>query len=252
MKISEKELKIFSRHLILPEFNGKNFELLQKQKITIVGLGGIGSPISIYLASTGIKHFNLIDSDKVEITNLNRQILFTTKDIGKKKSQVAKKRLLGINPKCNIIESSSYLNEKNIKKSLEKTSLVVDATDNWKSMILINKYCVENSIPLVSVSVVGFSGQVAIFENSLNQHLCLQCIFPNEKEPELARCQTVGILGTVAGLVGLITAQKIINFFIGTKDTKYLTLIDAKTLNMHNVRIKKNKNCKCLKKKLNY
>ena len=247
MSISEQELEIFSRHLILKEFNEKSFNNLQQQKVTIVGLGGIGCPAAQYLVSAGIKKLKLIDADFIQKNNLNRQILYSIQDIGNSKSETAKKKLLNINPKCNIDALSYYLDSKNIDKFLKDSSLVIDATDNWKSMILINKYCVNHSIPLISSSVVGFDSQVTLYKNSPDEHLCLQCLFPNNKEPDLSRCESVGVLGTATGIAGLIVAQKTINLFIEKKkDDNYITMVNIKSLEISNIKIKKNVNCQCL------
>ena len=243
MNISEQELQIFSRHLILKEFNEKSFNYLQKQKITIIGLGGIGCPAAQYLVSAGIKKIKLIDGDIVQKTNLNRQILYSIKDIGKPKVETAKKKLNNIYPECNISAISSHLESKNINKYLNNSSLIIDATDNWKSMLLINKYCVNKSIPLVSASVVGFDSQVTLFNNLPKKHLCLQCIFPNKEEPDLARCDSIGVLGTAAGIAGLIVAQKTLNFFLEKRLDNSMTIVDIKSLKIDNLKIKKNTNC---------
>ena len=248
MNISEQELQIFSRHLILKEFNEKSFNYLQKQKITIIGLGGIGCPAAQYLVSAGIKKIKLIDGDIVQKTNLNRQILYSIKDIGKPKVEIAKKKLNNIYPECNINAISSHLESKNINKYLNNSSLIIDATDNWKSMLLINKYCVNKSIPLVSSSVVGFDSQVTLFNNLPKEHLCLQCIFPNKKEPDLARCDSVGVIGTAAGITGLIVAQKTLNFFLEKRLDNYMTIMNIKSLKIDNLKIKKNANCQYIVK----
>ncbi len=246
MNISEQELEIFSRHLILKDFNDSNFKKLQKKKVTIVGMGGIGCPTAQYLVATGIKNIKLIDGDKIEKNNLNRQILYSIKDIGQHKTNIAQKKLNNINPECNIQNIYSNINVKNINKFLNNSSLVIDTTDNWKTMILINKYCVKNSIPLISSSAIGFDGQVMIFKNSKKKHLCLQCLFPNKKEPILSRCDTVGIAGTAAGMTGLATAQKAINFLISNKEDNYITIINTKSLKITNLKLEKNKNCQML------
>ena len=157
--------------------------------------------------------------------------------------KIAKKKLNGINPECNINTIFSHLELKNMNKFLKNSSLIIDATDNWKSMILINKYCVNKSIPLVSSSVVGFDSQVTLFNNVPENHLCLQCVFPNKKEPDLARCDTVGVIGTAAGITGLIVAQKTLNFFLEKKLDHYMTIMNIKSLKIDNLKIKKNANC---------
>ena len=242
-----QELEIFSRHLILKEFKEDSFKNLQKQNISIIGIGGIGCPAAQYLVSAGIKNLKLIDSDVVSLSNLNRQILFNTNDVGKYKSIVAKKKLLNINPNCKIKALKIKIKEKNIIEYLKNSSLIIDSTDNWETMILVNKFCVKNSIPLVSASVIGFDSQIALFLNNKKKHLCLQCIFPNKIEPDLARCDTVGVLGTAAGAAGLISAQKTINYFITKKNNEFMTMVDMKTLKINSFRLKKNRKCSILK-----
>lgn len=246
MSINDNELKIFSRHLILDEFKEKNFNKIQKQKITIVGLGGIGCPTAQYLVSTGIKNLKLIDHDKVDITNLNRQTLYSFNEIGKNKTNIAKSKLSNIYPNCKIDNVNAFLNKENIDKHLKNSTLIIDATDNWKTMILINEYCVKKSIPLISTSVIGFDSQITLFNNLPNNHLCLQCVFPNNKEPNLPRCDTVGVIGTASGIAGIIAAQKAINYFLEKKNNHYMTMVDIKSLKITNIRIKKNNNCESL------
>ena len=248
MNISEQELQIFSRHLILKEFNEKLFDNLQKKKITIVGVGGIGCPAAQYLVAAGIKVLKLIDGDIIQKNNLNRQILYSIYDIGKSKTETSKKKLHGINPECNIDAIPTHLDSKNVNEYLYNSSLVIDTTDNWKSMILINQYCVDQSIPLISSSAQGFEGQITLFKNLPAKHLCLQCIFPNKKEPDLARCDSVGVLGTATGIAGLIVAQKAINFFLEKKLDNIMTMVNVKTLKIDNLKIKKNVKCQYLRK----
>ena len=242
--ITEQELKIFSRQLILKDFNEKNFEFIQQQHVVIVGIGGIGCPVAQYLVATGIKNLTLIDNDIIQLSNLNRQILFSTHDLGKKKVDVAKEKLSAINPKNNIKSVPTMLSQKNAHKHLSNASLIIDTTDNWKSMILINEYCVKNSIPLLSCSVIGYDGQVILFKNKKKRHLCLNCIYPNQKEPNLPRCDTVGVLGTAAGLIGLISAQLTINFFTNHYDNiEKLILINSKLIKIDYIKIKNNDSC---------
>ncbi len=243
MSINEEELEIFSRQLILEEFNIKDFKKLQNKTITIIGIGGIGCPTAQYLISSGIKNLQIFDPDIIKKNNLNRQTLFSIEEIGEKKSIVAKKKLKGINPLANI---KSYQNKisKNNLSLLKNSSIVIDATDNWETMKLINNYCQSNNIPLLSSSVVGFDIQIALFENNKKDHLCLECIFPTNNESELARCETIGILGTAAGLAGILSAQKTINFLMKfNNNNNFLTLINCKSLSFHHIKIEKNQNC---------
>ena len=244
MNISEQEFQIFARQLILKEFDEKTFDFIQKQHVVIIGIGGIGCPTAQYLLSTGIKNLTLIDNDIIQLTNLNRQILYSLNNLGEKKVDVANKILKGINPNCKIKTIAKKIDETNIKKYLSNPSIVIDATDNWYSMNIINKFCVKQSIPLISASVIGFDGLVILFKNTKKNHLCLNCIYPNINEPNLPRCDTVGVLGIAAGLTGLIAAQTTINFF--TKNNiinNKLIMISSKSMTITHIKVKNNSSC---------
>jgi len=242
--ITDKELEIFSRQLILKDFSEKDLNFIKKQKIILVGVGGIGCPIAQYLIASGIKNLTLIDHDIIELNNLNRQILYNENDVGKKKVKVAKQKLNLINKSNNIIAISKFISEKNIFEHLIKASLVIDTTDNWKSMMLINKYCVKKFIPLISCSVIGYDGQIIFFKNNKKKHLCLACIYPSKKDPNLPRCNTVGVLPTSAGLTGLIAAQLIINFFTNNhRNLEKLMMVNSKLMKIDYIKIKNNPNC---------
>jgi len=244
VNITEEELEIFSRQLILKDFNEKNFNELQKKEISIIGLGGIGCPLAQYLISSGIKKLNIFDGDIIQKSNLNRQTLYSINDIGKKKSTIAKKKLLGTNPNA-IINSYNHKITKGNLPLLNNSSIIIDASDNWETMRFINEYATKNNLPLLSISVVGFDIQIILFENNVQHHLCLECIFPNHNEPELARCDTVGIMGTATGLAGIISAQKTINFLLKfSEKINILTLVDAKLLSISHIKIEKNIDCK--------
>jgi sulfur carrier protein ThiS adenylyltransferase len=244
MSINEEELEIFSRQLIINDFNEKSFKKLQNKEISIIGLGGIGCPVAHYLVSCGIKKLNLFDNDIIKKNNLNRQTLYSLNELGEKKVVVAKKKLIAINPQVKINAYEKKINNKNIDL-LQNSSIIIDSSDNWKTMRLINSYSLKNNIPLLSASAIGYDIQIIFFENNKKRHLCLECIFPNKKEPLLARCETVGILGTVAGLAGIFSAQKTINFFMKfNKNNNLLTLIDCKSLSLNHIKIKKNIHCK--------
>ncbi len=243
-KYSEIEYEIFSRLFILKEFTEENIDKLSNTKIGIVGIGGIGCPLSQYLIRSGIKELTLVDGDTVEKNNLNRQILFGINNVGEKKVKVAKENLELVNKNCKINIIDSNINSKNICY-LEDCSIIVDATDDWHTSRYINEYCVKKSINFLFSSAVKHDIQIALFENSKeNKHLCLNCIFPNKNDIDLPRCETVGISGISAGLAGLITAQKIINFSLKFRDeTNILTVSDGKKLSIENIIVKSKHDC---------
>ncbi len=241
---SDSEYETFSRLFILKEFSEKNIKKLSKIKVGIVGMGGIGCPLSQYLINSGVKQLTLVDGDIIEKSNLNRQILFNLKNIGHKKVKIAKEKLELINTECKIDIVDSNIDSKNIV-SLSNCTIIVDATDDWKTSNLLNEYCVSNSINFLYSSVVAHDLQIILFDNNKNKkHVCLKCLFPNENDVDLPRCETVGISGISAGLAGLITAQKIINFSLDLRDeANILTISDGKKLTIENIIVKSKHNC---------
>ena len=242
MNYSDLEYEIFSRQFILKEFNEENIKKLKRTKIFIIGLGGIGCPLVQYLISSGFTNLTFFDKDKIEKTNLARQILFGTKDIGKFKTEVAKSRLLKTNPKCKITDYSENLTQGNINLLLD-ADIVIDTSDDWQTSKLINKYCVKNSLKFIFSSAINNNIQISFF-NNINEHVCLNCLFPNDEEVDLARCETVGISSICAGIAGLITAQKTVNIILETKDeSNKLTLINTTNINIDDIEIKNNVKC---------
>ena len=241
---SDNEYEIFSRLFIQKEFSEENIKKLSKIEIGIVGVGGIGCPLSQYLINSGVKSLFLIDGDKIEISNLNRQILFNYDDIGKRKVNIAKKKLLLTNPNCTIKVIDKNINKENLNL-LGNCSIIVDTTDDWQISKLLNKYCINNCITFLYSSVIRNDIQVILFENKKNnEHVCLNCIFPNKDDVDLPRCDTVGISGISAGLAGLITAQKIINFCLNLKEERnILTICDGKKLSIENILVRSKHIC---------
>ena len=242
MSYSDLEYEIFSRQFILQNFNEDNILKLNNAKITIVGLGGIACPLAQYLVSSGIKNLTFFDGDIIEKSNLGRQILYNLEDIGKFKTLIAKNKLLKTNPNCNITAYSEYLKKENINLLLE-SDMIIDTTDDWNTSKLINKFCLHNSLRYIFSSAVNYNIQICLFNNK-NNHVCLNCLFPNEEDAELARCETVGISSICAGIAGLVTAQKTLNALLNTKDeNNILTLINATDLSINNINVKNNANC---------
>ena len=241
---SENEYEIFSRLFILKEFSSENLKQLSRLKIGIVGIGGIGCPLSQYLVSSGIKELILVDGDIVAKNNLNRQLLFNINDLGEKKVKVAKAKLSLINPECKINVLEKNINDNNINL-LNGCSIIVDATDDWKTSKFLNKYCLKNNINFLYSSVVQHYIQLMLFDNvDKNKHICLNCIFPNEDDIDLPRCESVGISGIAAGIAGLITAQKILNFSLElSNERNILSIFDVKKLSIENINIKSKHEC---------
>ena len=242
MSYSDLEYEIFSRQFILQNFNDENIYKLGKANIAVIGLGGIGCPLIQYMVSSGLKNLKFFDGDKIEKSNLGRQILYGLEDVGKYKSISAKEKILKTNPNCKISIYTEYITKKNINLLLE-SDIVIDTCDDWKSSKLINEFCVNKSINYIFSSAINYNIQICLFNNK-DKHVCLNCLFPNNEDPELARCDTVGISSICAGLAGLITAQKTINTILNTKDeNNILTLINTTDFSVNNINVKNNANC---------
>ncbi len=242
MSYSELEYEIFSRQFILKNFSETNIHKLEQAKICVIGLGGIGSPLSQYLVSSGIKNLIFFDGDRVEKVNLGRQILYTIDDIGKLKTSIAKKRLLKTNPNCKIHTYSENLSKTNINNLLS-ADIIIDTCDDWNTSKLINKFCVQNSLKYIFSSAINYNIQICLFINR-KSHTCLNCVFPNDEDVEIARCETVGISSVCAGIAGLITAQKTINTILKIKDeSNILSLINTENLSISNIKIQNNNDC---------
>ncbi len=176
MSYSDLEYEIFSRQFILKNFNEENILKLNNAKIVIVGLGGIACPLAQYLVSSGVKNLTFFDGDKVEKSNLGRQILYTLEDVGSYKTLVAKEKLLKTNPNCNITAYSQYLKQEYLNLLLQN-DIIIDATDDWQTSKLINKFCLHNSLKYIFSSAINYNIQICLFDNKKN-HVCLNCLFP--------------------------------------------------------------------------
>ena len=242
MSYSDLEYELFSRQFILKNFNEENILKLNNAKIVIVGLGGIACPLAQYLVSSGVKNLTFFDGDMIEKSNLGRQILYTLEDVGKYKALVAKDKLLKTNPHCNITAYPQYLKKENLNLLLN-TDIIIDTTDDWHTSKLINKFCLQNSLKYIFSSAINYNIQICLFDNKKN-HVCLNCLFPNEEDADLPRCDTVGISSICAGIAGLVTAQKTLNTLLNTKDeNNILTLINTSDFTISNINIKNNVNC---------
>ena len=242
MSYSNLEYELFSRQFILKNFNEENILKLHNSKIVIVGLGGIACPLAQYLVSSGVKNLTFFDGDMIEKSNLGRQILYTLEDVGKYKALVAKDKLLKTNPHCNITAYPQYLKQENLNLLLN-TDIIIDTTDDWHTSKLINKFCLQNSLKYIFSSAINYNIQICLFDNKKN-HVCLNCLFPNEEDADLPRCDTVGISSICAGIAGLVTAQKTLNTLLNTKDeNNILTLINTSDFTISNIIIKNNVNC---------
>ena len=240
MKVSKTNR--FSNHLILKEIGGHGQKLLNESRVLIIGLGGLGCPVLQYAAGSGIGTIGLIDNDNIEVSNLHRQTIFSTNDIGKSKVEVAEKVTNMINPETKTLIYKERLDDKNASKIIKEYDFIVDCTDNNSSKMIINDTCFENNKPLIYASVSGFFGQISTFKSYLKDkhnnpypsYRCLKIKDINEND-----CNHIGVLGPIAGVIGSLQATELVKQITNHKDNldKKLLIFDGLTNNIRIIRI---------------
>ncbi|QQG48392.1 MAG: molybdopterin-synthase adenylyltransferase MoeB [archaeon] len=212
--LSPAEGQRYSRHLVLPEVGRDGQRKLKVSSALVVGVGGLGSPAAVYLASAGVGRIGLVDDDVVSLPNLQRQFLFSEADVGRKKVEAAAKRLALTNPYVKVEPHDIHLNSDNALEVIKKYDLVIDATDNLPSRYLVNDACVLLGKPDVYASVLGFDGQASVFWAP--QGPCYRCLFPRPPPPgEVKSCEDAGVLGMLPGVMGSLQAVQAIQLLLG-------------------------------------
>jgi len=229
---------------VLPhvEFGGR--QKIIDATVLIVGMGGLGSPTALYLAAAGVGHLIIADFDQVELSNLQRQIIHQTKDIGDDKVNSAKNKLTELNPNIKITIANELIHTGNLPDLIKGVDIVLDGTDNFESRFEINQICVDHQKPLVSAAVVRFEGQVSVFKGYEKDQPCYQCLYSVEGEDNES-CIDNGVLAPVAGLVGTIQALQAIKVILqlGDQLSGSLLLVDALDLSFRKVKISKDLKC---------
>jgi len=243
MKISSRELLRYSKQIILKKVGIIGQKKISSAKVFIVGIGGLGCPLVLYLANTGVENIGLIDNDKVDISNLNRQIIFNNKDIGKFKVIQAKRFLKKINKKIKINISKDRLKKTNIKNILNNYDIICDCSDNFTTRYLLNEYCLKKKKILISAAISKFDAHIFNFNFTKNIP-CYRCFMP-EMPDEENKCDVEGILPTVAGIAGTLQANEVIKSILNKKNELVgkMVIFNALNLNFKKVKLSKNSNC---------
>ena len=252
MKFSKKQIERYSRQIILKKVGVIGQKKLLKSRVLIVGAGGLGSPIAIYLAALGIGKIGIIDKDTVEISNLSRQIIFTINDLKKTKSSAAIDRLKKINPDLKLKSFNINLKKNNINLVAKDFDLIVDGSDNFRTRFLINDYCLKKKKILISGAISKFDGQVYTFNFSKKNSPCLRCFIPKmPSNPDVDNCEYEGVLGTLGGIIGSIQANEVVKEILKIGDTLCgnILVIDGLKLTFRKVKLNKRSNCYCNDKK---
>jgi len=247
-QLNKKIVERFSRQIVLKDIGILGQKKILSSKVLIIGAGGLGSPVAEFLSRAGVGSLGIIDDDKVSLSNLHRQSLYNTFDIGKFKVKIAKDKIKKINPNTKVTIYKIRLNNNNFKKIINNYDYIVDGSDNFKTKFLLNDFCLKFKKVLVTGAISKFDGHIFTFNFRDKKIPCLRCFFQESNiSDDLLNCESEGILGTVAGIVGTIQAnevlKKILNIGIGLDG--HIFILDLLHLDFRKVKLKKRKNCLC-------
>ncbi len=246
MKFSLKDFKRFEKQIILKKIGISGQKKIRDAKVLIIGMGGLGCPLLTYLVSAGISNIGIVDHDKVELSNLNRQTLFNSSDIGKFKVTQAKKRVDKINPNIKIKKYKEQITKKNIKKILKNYDIVCDGTDNFDTRYIINDECKKSKKILISAAISKFDGHLFKFSFK-TKGSCFRCFMPN-KPNENKNCDTEGIFSPVAGILGSLQANEVLKTILDLKDDLNNSVLIFDSLKTYFRKAKINPNKLCVNK----
>jgi sulfur-carrier protein adenylyltransferase/sulfurtransferase len=242
--LSNDEILRYSRHLIMPEVGMEGQQKLKAAKVLCIGAGGLGSPLALYLTAAGVGTLGMVDFDVVDYTNLQRQIIHTTADVGRKKLDSAADKLKAINPFVNLRTFDTKLTSANALELFREFDIVADGTDNFPTRYLVNDACVLTGKPNVYGSIFRFEGQASVF--ATEEGPCYRCLYPEPPPPGLVpSCAEGGVLGILPGLVGVIQATETIKLILGQGDSLIgrLLLVDALGMKFRELKLRKNPEC---------
>jgi len=242
--LTNEEILRYSRHLIMPEVGMEGQLKLKAARVLLIGTGGLGAPLGLYLTAAGVGHIGLVDFDVVDFTNLQRQVTFGTSDVGKPKTEAARARLTNLNPDVQIATYETKLTSENALEILKDYDVVVDGTDNFPTRYLVNDACILLGKPNVYGSIFRFEGQVTVF--GMPDGLCYRCLYPEPPPPGLVpSCAEGGVLGVLPGIVGSLQALETIKLIIGRGESLSgrLVLFDALALRFRELHLRKNAHC---------
>lgn len=244
MPLSQDEILRYSRHIIMPEVGVDGQEKLKNASILLIGCGGLGSPLAMYLAAAGVGRLGLVDFDLTDATNLQRQVAFSTQDVGRPKVDATKDRILSINPNVEVTTYRTKLTSENVMEIFEPYDIVIDGTDNFPTRYLVNDACVLLNKPNVYGSIFRFEGQATVFWAAKGP--CYRCLYPEPPPPGMVpSCAEGGVLGILPGTIGLIQATEAVKMILGKGDllTGRLLLYNALDMKFREVKLQKDPEC---------
>ncbi len=242
--MNDDQLLRYSRHINLPDIGFEGQQALLDSHVVVVGAGGLGSPVALYLAAAGVGRLTLIDFDHVEVSNLQRQVAHRTDTVGTAKAESARASCLAINPEIDVRAVEAKVDETNVEHWCRGATVVVDASDNFTVRFAVNDCCVALKIPLVSAAAIRMEGQLSVFRNDIDGSPCYRCLHP-EANDQGDTCSQSGVLGPVVGVMGTLQSLEVIKIITGTGEdlNGQLLLFDASCCEWTKLRLSKRQNC---------
>jgi adenylyltransferase/sulfurtransferase len=235
----------YSRQILLPQIGIEGQQKLLHSRVLVIGLGGLGSPVAMYLAAGGVGRLTLVDHDRVELTNLQRQIVHTTESLGVPKVESARKMLAALNPEVRVDIIDHKPDDTELLQAVRNADVVVDGSDNFPTRFAVNRACIAAKKPLVSGAVVRFEGQVGVFRPELADSPCYACLYRDTGATDGDLCSQFGVLAPVAGIVGTVQATETLKLLLGIGETLTgrLLLVDALTMEWRTIKLRKDPAC---------
>jgi len=243
--LNDEQLLRYSRHILLPEIGVEGQERLRAARALVVGAGGLGCPAALYLAASGIGRLTLADPDRVDLTNLQRQILFRTDSIGARKVDAAAAALGALNPEVELVTLAARLEGEPLERLVAGADVVLDCSDNFATRHAVNRACVRHARPLVSGAALRFDGQIAVFDLRGPDAPCYACLFPEGGETEELRCAVMGVFAPLTGTIGALQALEAVKIVSGAGQpaSGRLLMLDARNAEWRSVRVSKDPDC---------
>jgi molybdopterin-synthase adenylyltransferase len=243
--VNDDQLLRYSRHILLDDVGIEGQQRLVDSHVLIVGAGGLGSPVAMYLAASGVGHISIADHDVVDLTNLQRQIAHTTARVGHPKVESAAQAMLALNPEVRVTALPHKLDAAQLDALVPTVTVVVDCCDNFETRQAVNAACVTHKVPLVSGAAIRMDGQLAVYDARDDQSPCYACIFPPDQAPEEVLCSTMGVLAPLVGVMGTMQAMETVKLItgMGSRLTGRLQMLDGRSMEWNEVRLQRNTNC---------
>lgn len=243
--MNDQQLLRYSRHILLEEVGIDGQEKILASHALVIGAGGLGSPVSYYLASAGVGKITLVDNDTIDLTNLQRQILHTTDRVGQSKAESGKLTMSQINPEVEIVALQERAEEARLNELVKDASVVLDCTDNFATRHAINRACVAQKKPLVSGGAVMFDGQISVYDMRNENSPCYSCLFPEDQTFPDIQCSTMGVFAPMVGIIGASQAAEALKLLVGVGQSLQgrLLMLDVRTMDWSRITVERNPEC---------